>query len=73
MSKWQKTLLASQLQEKLRIMIASHGDRLVYLEDPDTQWALGIDLSFPREFSDWRDEPIFLITADYQAAETVEV
>ncbi len=61
----QKTLLASELQEKLRVMIAEHGDRLVCLDDPDTGWLLGIDLETGEKASREPDPDVFVITATY--------
>ena len=69
----QKTMLASEVIAALQKIIAEHGDRLVYLEDPDSFYALGVTIEHPHS-SGYGDVPedAILIGASYSAPEIEE-
>lgn len=67
MIEYQKTLLASELLEQLQAIINVYGDKLVYLDDPDTGCLLGIELKTGDKAAYEDTSDCFLITANYHA------
>lgn len=76
MTKRPETCTASDLVAQLTRLIADHGDRDVWLRDPDTDWLMVLDLNAARHLSgddrELRDPEDtfgdFVLKSDYSGA-----